>query len=201
MSASSQGVIQIGDDEVFRRKLLMDGEGMGDDRRINILLKSFFKWADGKNESEEEIFVGYERLLTSLANCEFLMFKSQQAQIVNSAEINHYEELYSEIENKIAEAQNTILQKKSELQQSKRVRKNKQQYDALARIIAEQPDRKETHSKLEALGEEIANLEKEKQELQMRLEKRHKQFKVLLSAAHQLQQIIKSEEDTEMDMD
>lgn len=66
------------------------------------------------------------------------------------------------------------------------------EYDALARIIAEQPDRKETHSKLQSLGEEITNLEKTKQELQMKLEKRHKQFKVLLSAAHQLQQIIKS---------
>lgn len=66
------------------------------------------------------------------------------------------------------------------------------EYDALARIIAEQPDRKETHSKLRSLGDQIGNLEKTKQELQMKLEKRHKQFNVLLSAAHQMQQIIKS---------
>lgn len=42
-------------DEVFRRKLLMDGEGMGDDRRINILLRTFFKWNDAKDESPEEV--------------------------------------------------------------------------------------------------------------------------------------------------
>ncbi|KFM80268.1 THO complex subunit 7-like protein, partial [Stegodyphus mimosarum] len=186
-NATSQGSIQISDDEVFRRKLLMDGEGMGDDRRLNILLRSFFKWCDGKEDSEEEVIAGYERLITSLSNCEFLMLKSQQAQIVNEAEMTHYEELYSEIETRIAEAQQAILDKKAELQQSKRVRKNKQQYDALARIISEQPDRKETHSKLQLLGEEIASLEKAKQDLQMKLEKRHKQFKVLLSAAHRLQ--------------
>lgn len=33
----------------------MDGEGMGDDRRINILSRSFFKWNDAKDESEEEM--------------------------------------------------------------------------------------------------------------------------------------------------
>lgn len=66
------------------------------------------------------------------------------------------------------------------------------EYDALARIISEQPDRKETHSKLQTLGEEIKGLEKTKQDLEMKSLKRHKQFKVLLSAAYQLQQIIKS---------
>lgn len=41
--------------------------------------------------------IGYERLLTALANCEFLMMKSEQAQEVNEAEILHYKELYTEI--------------------------------------------------------------------------------------------------------
>lgn len=47
--------ISVTVDEVFRRKLLMDGEGMGDDRRINILLRTFFKWNDAKDESPEEV--------------------------------------------------------------------------------------------------------------------------------------------------
>lgn len=35
-------------EEVIWRKLLIDGDGIGDDRRLNVLLKSYLKWCNTK---------------------------------------------------------------------------------------------------------------------------------------------------------
>lgn len=40
-------------DEVIRKRLLIDGDGAGDDRRINVLLKSFIKWCHSNVAPEE----------------------------------------------------------------------------------------------------------------------------------------------------
>ncbi len=40
-------------DEVIRKRLLIDGDGAGDDRRINVLMKSFTKWCHSNLSPEE----------------------------------------------------------------------------------------------------------------------------------------------------
>lgn len=37
---------------VIKRRLLIDGDGTGDDRRLNVLLKSFIKWSNTKDTPE-----------------------------------------------------------------------------------------------------------------------------------------------------
>ncbi|GFQ81266.1 THO complex subunit 7 homolog [Trichonephila clavata] len=198
MANSAQEAIQISDDEVFRRKLLMDGDGMGDERRLTHLLRSFLNWCDNKHESEEQIVLGYEGLITSLENCELLMSKSHLAQLANKREIQNYEELECQIKKKIFEMQETILKKKEELKEAKKIREQKQKYDALAKIIVKLPDRKETEIKLKALNEEIKGLGESKKQLESKLETRHKELGVLLSAAATLKETIKEEESSAM---
>lgn len=199
MASVASDVNQIGDDEIIRRKLLMDGDGMGDDRRLNMLLKMFLKWCQSKEDTDDENAVAHGRLLTTLAQVEFSMAKSQTVRAVNEKEMKNYENLYAKIETDIVQAQNNILECKTELQQAKRIRRNKQEYDALAKIIAAQPDRKVTMAKLEELGEKIRALEKTKEELDAKLEKRQKQFHVLLGALFELQQLVKEDaEDMEI---
>jgi hypothetical protein len=41
-------------EDVIRRRLLIDGDGTGDDRRLNVLLKSFIKWCNATNEPPGE---------------------------------------------------------------------------------------------------------------------------------------------------
>uniref|UniRef100_A0A8C0QME6 THO complex subunit 7 homolog n=1 Tax=Chelonoidis abingdonii TaxID=106734 RepID=A0A8C0QME6_CHEAB len=38
--------------EVIRKRLLIDGDGAGDDRRINLLVKSFIKWCNSGSQEE-----------------------------------------------------------------------------------------------------------------------------------------------------
>lgn len=39
-------------EEVIRRRLQIDGDGTGDDRRLNDLLKTFVKWCNSTDSAE-----------------------------------------------------------------------------------------------------------------------------------------------------
>ncbi|XP_020897929.2 THO complex subunit 7 homolog, partial [Exaiptasia diaphana] len=58
-------------------------------------------------------------------------------------------------EESIAHAYSEINDCKQELQQAKRIRKNRQEYDALAQGIAKHPERQETLRQIEDLDKEL----------------------------------------------
>ena len=59
-------------DEVIRKRLLVDGEGVSnDDRRINTLAKMFIKWLDSKDGAEEDRYG--VRCVLQHTNCRFSM--------------------------------------------------------------------------------------------------------------------------------
>ncbi|XP_077059367.1 THO complex subunit 7 homolog [Siphateles boraxobius] len=188
----------ITDDEVIRKRLLIDGDGAGDDRRINVLMKSFSKWCHS-NFSPEEGFSQYQRMLTSLAQCEFSMGKTLLVYNMNLKEMENYEAIYSDIETSITSAHEKIAECKKEIQRAKRIRKNRQEYDALARVIKQHPDRHETLKQLEALDKELQQLSHIKENVEDKLELRKKQFHVLLTTIQELQQTL--ENDEKMDSD
>lgn len=47
-------------DEVIRKRLLIDGDGAGDDRRINLLVKSFIKWCNSGSQEEGYLFAVFK---------------------------------------------------------------------------------------------------------------------------------------------
>lgn len=144
----------MSDEEVIRRRLLVDGDGIGDDRRINMLLKSFIKWA---NNPEVDNTL-HERILATLAQCEFAQKKSRLVSTMSQDELKNYEKLSKDIEVEIEQAKRDIETTKAELQEAKQIRKNRIEYDVLAKVINEQPDRKETNLKLETLKQELGFL-------------------------------------------
>lgn len=143
---------------MIRRRLLIDGDGIGDDRRINMLLKSFIKWANSPDADNTL----HERMLSQLAQCEFAQRKSRLVSNMSQEELKSYEQLSKEIEIQIEEAKKDIERTKIELQDAKRVRKNRIEYDVLAKVINEQPDRVETNLKLATLREELGKLKVKK---------------------------------------
>lgn len=186
----------MSDEEVIRRRLLIDGDGTGDDRRINMLLKSFIKWI---NSSDVDNTL-HERMLSQLAQCEFAQRKSRLVSNMSQEELNSYEELSKEIEIQIEEAKKDIEKMKSELQDAKRVRKNRIEYDVLAKVINEQPDRKDTDLKLARLRNELGSLKEKSEQLEHKLEMRRKQFHVLISSIHSLQGMLDESDEEIMDV-
>lgn len=186
----------MSDEEVIRRRLLIDGDGTGDDRRINVLLKSFIKWV---NNPEVDNTL-HERMLSQLAQCEFAQKKSRLVSNMSQEELKNYEKLSKDIEVQIEEAKKDIEKTKIELQEAKRVRKNRIEYDVLAKVINEQPDRQETNQRLTTLRQELGALKEKSEQLEQKLEMRRKQFHVLISSIHSLQGMLDESDEEIMDV-
>jgi len=46
-------------DDVIKRKLLIEGDGGNDDRRINSLLKTFIKWCQSSESAEDRFLLKF----------------------------------------------------------------------------------------------------------------------------------------------
>lgn len=136
-------------------------------------------------------------MLAQLAQCEFAVTKSQLGSGMMAAELNSYESLSKILEKGIEAAKSNIEKSKLDLAQAKTVRKNRIEYDVLAKVISEQPDRKETLEKLSTLKTDLSSLETTKQLLESRLALRKKQFHVLVTSIHQLQALLDETDETE----
>ncbi|XP_005092008.1 THO complex subunit 7 homolog [Aplysia californica] len=196
----------VTDDDIIRRRLLIDGEGGNDDKRLNNLLKTFIRWSHLKDDDENSQAM-YQRMQAMIAQCEYTVEKAMNTYEMNKQEQDNYEKLRQDIENKIEDATAKITEAKAELQLAKCIRKNRQEYDNLAKIIQQQPDRQETTRQLQTLGKELSSLASTKQQLEEKLELRKKQFMVLITSIHELQRILEvdeqkeKEESKEEDMD
>ncbi|XP_059178965.1 THO complex subunit 7 homolog [Physella acuta] len=182
------------DDDIIRRGLLVDGEGGNEDKRLNNLLKTFIRWSASKEEDENSQAM-YQRMQAMIGQCEYTLEKAINTFEMNKQELENYEKLSREIDDKIKEATTRIAEAKTELQMAKCIRKNRQEYDNLAKIIQLHPDRQATTKQLQLLDKELSSLATTKQKLEEKLELRRKQFMVLITSIHELQRIL--EEDDE----
>jgi THO complex subunit 7 len=151
------------DEKVIRNRLLVDGDGSGDDRRLTTLLRNFIKWCNS-DASEEERYAQYQRLLVTLSQCEFALGKTEMVCEMNQRETARYEQMHSDIETSIREAQAKIRKCQQELREAKTVRKHRQNYDLLAGVIQQHPDRQESMKQMAELKTELTHL-KDKREM------------------------------------
>lgn len=117
-------------------------------------MKSFIKWSNSPDDNNGL----YTTILAQLAEIEFTQNKSRLVSAMRQEELKNYEQLSNEIEDEIEKAKKSIETTKQELQNAKQIRKNRIEYDVLAKVISEQPDRKETNAKLETLKNELGTL-------------------------------------------
>ncbi|XP_053657952.1 THO complex subunit 7 homolog [Anopheles marshallii] len=176
----------MSDEEVIKRRLQIDGDGTGDDRRLNDLLKTFIKWCNSNDASDNSQPI-YDRLLAQLAQCEFDMKKSDFYADVMQQELKNYATISDTIESGIETAKAQIVQSKQNLVLAKKIRKNRMEYDMLAKTINQQPDRKNTVQELESLKQNLDQLKESRADLQRKLETKKKDFSVLMRSIAELQ--------------
>ncbi|GAB0087741.1 THO complex protein 7 [Sergentomyia squamirostris] len=187
----------MSDEEVIKRRLLIDGDGTGDDRRLNVLMKTFIKWCN-TNDTPENTAATYDRMLAQLAQCEFAVTKSDFASRMMEQELKNYESISQAIEKGIDVAKVQIEHSKENLVLAKKIRKNRMEYDVLSKVINQQPDRKKTLLQLDVVKEELNQLQDTRQELQRKLNNRRKEFLVLMRAIKELQgSLVEDEEEGE----
>jgi len=192
--------MSVTDDDIIKRRLLIEGEGVNDDRRMTAFMKLFLKWASTSNETPTENNSSYQRLLGMLANMEMGMSRSHQQFVMNKKECDNYQKINDQIEKNITEAHEKIALCKDELRQAKRVRRNRQEYDALAKVIQQHPDRQETLQKLEATNGDLQSMYESQRMLEQKLDLRRKQFHLLITAIHEMQRILQDDEETDSNM-
>ena len=114
---------------------------------------------------------------------------------MNQSELENYSVLHEKVEAGITEARQEIEETKAELVEAKRVRKNRMEYDALAKVILTHPDRDSSSQRIEQLKLEQKQLEERELKLEQKLDIRKKQFHVLVSSIHQMQDLLANDED------
>ena len=76
------------EDEIIRKRLLVDGDGVSnDDRRINSIVKTFVKWCNSKDGDEDDSDSEHQKTLFSLEQCEFSFAKTQMIMDMNQLEL------------------------------------------------------------------------------------------------------------------
>ena len=194
LNVFEQATMSHTEEDVMKMRLLIDGDGTGDDRRLNMLLKALIKWCSAEDD-QHTCELQYQRMVTQLAGIEWNMTKSRMAAAMNQAELENYAVLHQKVEAGITGAREEIEGTKADLAEAKRVRKNRMEYDALAKVITTHPDRETSEARIEALRQEQRQLEEREVKLDQKLDIRKKQFHVLVSAIHQMQDLLDNDED------
>jgi THO complex subunit 7 len=198
----------LGEDEIIKKRLLIEGDSGNDDRVINKLIRNFVKWINqsktlpeqketGTNNSiktnEENTNEMYEQMMVSLSHIEFSLLRNQFICEMNNTEQENYENLYQKINNEIERAKKKIVESKVDLQEARKIRKNRQEYDILAKQILTYPNRLEMLLTIKNLEERLENFKKLEVEYGRKLELRRKQFNFVLYSLNSLKNLIETD--------
>jgi len=187
------------DESAVKARLLFDGDGTGEDRRLNLLYRQVVKWCTsgcGGVNPEEDVKM-HAKLNSALMLIEWSDAKSKLVQEMNVAEAGNYEQLLTTIQTKINQAEADIQEAKKELEQARLVRRNRMEYDAMAKQINKYPSRERTGKNISEVKSELERLRAEEESLDMKLQMRKNQFHVLVNSIHQLQALLDQEEEEE----
>ena len=207
--------VTLSEDDIIKKRLLIEGDSGNEDRLINKLIKNFVKWsnnvlntetpnnlaenAPGQANDEENVENLLEQTIASLSHAEFGLFRNQYILDMNKMEQENYEQLYKRINSEIERAQKKILESKVDLLEARKIRKNRQEYDIIARQILQFPNRAEMQGNIKNLEERVEQLKKSESEYDRKIDLRRKQFSVVLQSLSSLKMLI--ETDSKFDMD
>jgi len=176
----------VTDEEIARRKLLLDGDARGDGRRIQELIKCFFKWISLPIDQEEKREAIYGRILLLMDDCELAMNRSFQMMLVNNKELEKYESQIFKMEENIEQASKNIECLKEELRKRKIDVMYKKQYEALIHEISSYPSRNVAVDRLSHLEDDVKRLVDEKTNLESQLDHQRKKLNELLAVVDEL---------------
>lgn len=162
-----------------------------------MLLKTFSKWCTSADPKDaEDISMP---LASQLALSEFAVLKSEISEQMIESELKNYKKISDNIEEKIEQVKEDIEKYKTQLVTAKEIRRNKLEYSSLARLIKEQPDRKEIIEKHESLKAELQKQIEEYQKVNKALENRSKNFACFMILVNELlrEDDLKEETDSE----
>jgi len=163
--------------------------------KLKKITQKFLNFAS--SQSSDECTKIYHELLGMLLQFQFNVSKDQIVANTSEREIDYYDKLYQERTRDIERVKTEIAQLKIELDKEKQIRKNKEEYESLAKIINDYPTRSETEKEISELKRGLEALEDESSSLNTKIELRSKQFQLFLHAVQELQTELQEEQEAE----
>uniref|UniRef100_A0A9J2PT14 THO complex subunit 7 homolog n=1 Tax=Ascaris lumbricoides TaxID=6252 RepID=A0A9J2PT14_ASCLU len=158
----------IMNEECIIRKLVADGDGAGDDRRFATLASLIMKLIKDPENARSYL----PRITQLLDAAKTSMHKQALIATTNEYQINKYEQMAHQIDSEIVRAHERMQLAKKELEAAKAVRRNKEEYEALANVIQQYPSRQETNMKLEAVKKQLEEQHERQRKLEAKLMER-----------------------------
>ncbi|KAM7535905.1 hypothetical protein Aperf_G00000094138 [Anoplocephala perfoliata] len=179
------------DDGIIKRKLLIEGESGIDDRRFALLLKDYLRWATSEDAGDGS---AYQAVIEKIFQCENAMEQAFLIQQMNLEQSNRYTDLLKEIGKSIEETEIAIKKERERLKEARVIRKNRQEYHNLAKVVQEYQERQETLKKIQKMKAELNNLQNIDKLYDEKISLRKKQFHLFVVVLRDLQKMI--EQDT-----
>ncbi|ORX59947.1 DUF783-domain-containing protein [Piromyces finnis] len=154
-------------------------------KKFNTLISQY------KSASREEWNTSLESLLIMIETLEINLHRSKQIYEMNNKEVKEYMEKTKNIQQRIIQGKAEIEELKRQLDQSKEERKNKLEYDEMARNINKYSSRSQIQKHMDSLNKQIEMLEKEHMYYEETINLRKKQFHTLLVSADEILYSIK----------
>ncbi|KAI9028588.1 Tho complex subunit 7-domain-containing protein [Hyaloraphidium curvatum] len=155
------------------------------------LMKQFTLFQKFLRENKlEEARLALDICLKEVDDLRIASLKNRYTSRMVSREVDRYRHEQARIEGDMQAAKDEIEGLKRRLERAQEERKNKAEYDELAKKILKIPERRENERQIQQLQEELNLLLKEGKQLDDEWELRKKQFTSLLCVAQQLRTII-----------
>uniref|UniRef100_A0A915PLS2 Uncharacterized protein n=1 Tax=Setaria digitata TaxID=48799 RepID=A0A915PLS2_9BILA len=186
-------------EECIIRKLVADGDGGGDDRRFVTVLTLLLKLIKDPEASQSLL----PRIMKTVDAAETAMKKQVLISAMNEQQIQEYGALINHIgefylKQEIVRANEKMSAAKKELSIAKGMRKNKEEYELLAKMIEKIPSRAETTRKLEIIKKELEELHERQRNLEAKLADRRNHLHAFNIILANFCRFLKDEENDEI---
>ncbi|XP_050306406.1 THO complex subunit 7 homolog [Anthonomus grandis grandis] len=182
-----------GDDSIIPRKLLFDGDGTGEDKKLQFLIKTLYTWAAKENDpqTDQDVFMKLQGLLFDMK-----LRKKQRdlARKCTQTQIDKFQNTYKIFEDKVKEINGDIEHQQGLVKRAQLVKQHFVECEFLVKAINQEPSRHDLERDIKRLREEIGELKREKNILDDKWNARIKQCQVLSTSANALRSILKDEE-------
>ena len=195
------------DTEVLRERLITkEGQAIGGTRgslsscafRFHNFTQAVHKTTQS-NENEEEAKEALQKsaaeLKIALQLHDLEMKKLSLATQASQSELQYYDQLNQETQDKISKTRQAIETLRSELLSETKVRKNREEYEALAKAAVARPSTRVTKRKMDQVQKEMDEIQDKADRLDSVLDVKSKQFHLVIQSISDLKSGLLEDED------
>ncbi|CAH1127450.1 unnamed protein product [Ceutorhynchus assimilis] len=168
---------------IIERKLLLDGEGSGEDQRLNVFVKQLAIWAKS-SKSPTECEAGYNSMLAQLNRLELYKKRMNLRMRCYKRQLKTYRAMHDNYRAKKELVLKDIEKQEKFLGEAKIIKKYRIDRNLIVKTVNEGQSCRQLTEEVHNLKKDISNLEDEKEHLQSQLKNRVQQFRLLSVTAN-----------------